>query len=46
MTTFMGALLSVVYVSTGSLIAAMAVHALIDLRLLLVPPPPEAKLEV
>lgn len=37
LTTFMGALLSVIYVSTSSLIAAMVIHALIDLRLLLVP---------
>jgi membrane protease YdiL (CAAX protease family) len=40
-TTLMGALLGVVYLATGSLLAAMAVHALMDLRLLLVPAPPD-----
>jgi membrane protease YdiL (CAAX protease family) len=45
LTTFMGALLSVVYVSTGSLIAAMVIHFLIDLRLLLVQAPAEPALD-
>ncbi len=39
LTSLMGILLSVVYLATGSLIAAMVIHTLIDLRLLLVPAP-------
>jgi membrane protease YdiL (CAAX protease family) len=38
-TTLMGALLGVVYLATGSLLVAMAVHALMDLRLLAMPSP-------
>lgn len=38
-TTLMGALLGVVFLATGSLLVAMAVHALMDLRLLAMPTP-------
>jgi membrane protease YdiL (CAAX protease family) len=38
-TTLMGAVLGLVFLATGSLIFAMAVHALMDLRLLAMPAP-------